>query len=54
MNEITIIMKMSRATKNTVVYVPAEETESPLIPALYLSKSGLPIVPPKEIEVTVK
>lgn len=53
MNELKQKMIYSKQTKNTFVYVSADD-DKPLIPALYLSKDKMPAEAPEQIEVTIK
>lgn len=50
--EKTISMKLSKSTKGTHVY--NEVGDEPIIPTLYIKKSGLPDSPPKNINIRIE
>lgn len=54
MQERTIKMAYSKATKGTYVYSEVNEGLPPCIPSLYIQKWALDPNPPQEIHITLK
>jgi len=57
-NEVTIMsiktfeMKLVKSTKNKHVY--SDVSDAPIVPSVYIEKSGLPSTPPEVITVTLE
>lgn len=53
MIDLTTNLVLSRSTKNKHLYV-AHENEDNILGSVYIEKSALPTVPPKEITILIR